>query len=236
VLAQDNEATNEYGFVDPDTLEKEPVNYDQRFDFIFNKGFLVTGATPDSATISSAGSGTYFLGCSFNFLLNRYLSLRLEPGISIFKLVYVTAADQRFPPIPDPMLSRDQIKESKFRFTYAETAAGVGLNINRDLKERVTTYAELGFSAGVLLDGIHKIVADRPSAKSIVLKFQEDANPATFRFGLYGKILYRWVGLWAFYRLTNLFKQNATYLIENDGGIGKFPKIPAFELGICIQL
>jgi len=231
----------------PDSLFSQEVVTDQQFEVIFNKGFLVTGTGEglDSFKLSSAASGTYYIGLSYNLLffkkdsLNKKtnfahrFSFRFQPGISFFKLVY-NSDTQPFPTIPDPSTSKIGLESQKQRLTYLELPIGMGFVIGRDDKQHVTSFVELGTSISFRIDATHKLYFKR-DGNEIITKFDNADNINRWRFGLYAKYCYRWFGLFAYYRLNDLYKPNNYYLNHNQQ-LTPFPTIPPLEVGLCVQL
>ncbi|MCS7074969.1 MAG: PorT family protein [Bacteroidia bacterium] len=215
---------------DPHLLTKDSLEViiTDRFDFIFNRGFLFISGMPDSVPINPATSGTTFIGLSFNLLFNKKFAIHFQPGLSFFKINYLQKSGKTFPSIGDSLYEYE-----RQRMYYVEVPIGFRWNFLRDsIKGRIQTFVEVGASLGYLLGSSYKLKLNY-QGKATIMKIPDIPNVNIIRAGLYAKLNYRFFGFWVFYRLTELFRYSATYRTAN-GGEGNYPKIAPLELGVAV--
>jgi len=209
------------------------VRQGEKFDLVFNTGYLLTATTmPDSAPTNLL-SGTTFVGLSFNYVLNKTWALKAQPGVAFYKLNFSSNRAKTFP-TSDTSLSRE-----KLRAFYIEVPIGVMAALSRDQDGRLQTWAELGATFGFRFNSSLKTSSTDANGNTYKLRLDGIKGFAPFRAGLYGKLGYKLIAVWAFYRLTDVFEPGAGYDAVQGvrrAGTAKFPEPPRFELGISIVL
>ena len=196
----------------------------EKFDLVWNKGFLVTTNMPDSIPLKTVTSGTNFIGVSLNYQLAKRFMCYIQPGFSFFKMNFDQTRAKTYP------TPADSQSTEKILVDYFEMPIGVALVLQRD-EERGRNLAlwEIGGSFGYLIGSSYKTVR---SANGRRIKSKINAIPdlEPFRIGVYSKLTYRFVGIWAYYRLNEVFKQ----ISYPDGT--RTPKISRFEIGFSVIL
>ena len=227
----DDEETSEIQKkTDPNLLTKDSLEIilTDRFDLVFNRGFLFNSGMPDSVPINPATSGTTFIGLSFNLLFNKKFAIHFQPGVAFFKINYLQKNNKTFPSSGDTLYAYE-----RQRMYYVEMPVGFRWNFLRDTtKGRIQSFVEVGASFGYLIGSSYKVRLDY-QGQTAILKIPDIPNVNTIRAGIFTKLNYRYFGFWAFYRLTDVFVKSATYTTPN-GGQGKYPTISPIELGISV--
>lgn len=214
-------AQGEFGRVEqvPDTNWRKQANSGERFDLVFERGFLIPTNQPDSVPLSIARSGSYFIGASINLLFAERWRLRIQPGVSIFKMTFQQSAGKTYP------TPADSLSEEKIRNSYIELPIGVAYVLNRDEQFRTVSFLELGIRPGVFLASSYKWTTQLNGEQAKVkLPLNDDFN--WFRLGAYAKVTYRFLGFYTYYRFSELFQQD----IESP------PAVSGLEFGICVQI
>lgn len=198
----------------------------ERFDFIFNRGFLLKQS--GYANTITSGSGTYFFGLGFNYFLSPKFMLKMQPGISLYRLLYSDSTEQA------PIRPTDRLYRIRIGADYIESSFGIGYVVYRDtVKKRINSTIEAGVSLGYRI-GKNKTYEIKQDPESDVLSQLSIPDAGTFlpfRLGVYARLSYRFVGIWAFYRLNPVYNSNA----ENSKGI-KLPRFSPLEIGFSITL
>ncbi len=205
----------------------------ERFDIVFNTGYLLGGASADSAPTNGL-SGTTFLGFSFNWVVNRRFALKAQPGVAFYKLNFDQTPAKRFPTPPD-----SGVTSEKLRAFYIEVPLGVAIAIKRDEQDRLRTWAELGATVGYRFDSSLKLAGTDANGDAFKLRTDGIRGFARWRVGLYGKVAYKLFGFWAFYRLTDVFEPGAGYDPVQGvrrAGPARFVEPPRFEFGVTLVL
>ena len=230
VLAQTEEELEKYRYQDtlPERARNrlfKQVRPSERFDLFFNRGFLIrTGTQPDSVPFKPAQSGTYLVGISFNFQLAPRWIWRVQPCAAFQTVAFDSKAGKKFPNI------RDSVSTERLRSDYIELHNAISFVFNRDtVKKRSTAWVDVGICLGVRVGGRWRIHTTEGTRKAVLtLPGVEGMSP--IRAGVFVKIAYRFAGVWAYYRFSNLFVNNATL----DGR--PYPKFEGFELGFSLML
>jgi len=215
-----------------DPLSPQPDDDDdailagEKFDILLSRSFLLGNELSDTVHISPTGSGNLFVGLGFNFYLTRYVSIRLEPGLSFYRIAFQQFGEKKFPTAGDSLYNTE-----KLRANYVELPIGLGFNITRR-KGRTELYAEIGGSVGYLFSSDTKTELKSNQA---VTTLPNIPNIQPWRATAFLKLFYRFIGFSITYRLTNIFTAGSSYFI-NDNNRGTYPGIPHWELGLCIKL
>lgn len=196
----------------------------EKFDLLLNWGFLLSGNMPDTVPVRTSASGTRFVGLSFNYLLSEKVIFKLQPGFSFFKVTFDQKSSKTFPS------DADSANREKLRAEYFEVGAAFAYVIQADTaKGKIVSSFEAGAVGGRLIGSSYKLTRTE-DGQTVKIKIPgvDDINP--WRAGLFAKLTYRFVGIWAFYRLTPLFRD----LPPRDGF--RYPSFPAWELGFSVIL
>lgn len=218
----------------PDTARTGwTVRPGEKFDLVFHTGYLLgTGSLPDSVP-ANALSGSIFVGLSFNWVLNSRIALKVQPGVAFYKLNFSQSSAKTFP-------TRDSTYTTeKLRAFYIEVPVGVAFALSRDEGARLRAWAEVGASVGYRFETSLKVAGTDANGASYKLRTDDIAGFARWRVGLYGKLMYKFIGLHGYYRLTDVFEPGAGYDPAQGvrrSGSARFPEPPRFELGISIAL
>jgi hypothetical protein len=96
-------------------------------------------------------------------------------------------------------------KKNKISYTYFDIPLEFRLRTKKDIR------ASLGFKFGFLIDSHTKYRGDDylyDSGNNLFVKFKDVPNIESFRYGITGRIGWKFINLTGFYSLTNLFTKN----------------------------
>ncbi|MCB9233260.1 MAG: outer membrane beta-barrel protein [Bacteroidia bacterium] len=222
--------------------QKIMVSGNEKFDLMVSSTFLIpTGiADRDSFPWDASRSGALSLAMSFNFPIGSVVAFKIEPRATWHKLTFRNNVKKVFP--SDTNLYAIE----RFRGFYAETPIGFRINLVRNLDEKVKLFAEFGGIIGYNLGGTFKRrVNDDKNRKLWTEKYHQfdDFNP--WRYGPYVRLSTNWIGIHAFYRMSDLYRADRVFW--DPAGTGKFenngsnysyayPKISPLEIGIFLML
>jgi len=223
-----------YRYKGEDTLKGSPLSRVQtrlknirpteKFDIILNYGFMLSVNQPDSVPIRTSGSGTRFVGISLNYLVAPNFALKVQPGFSFFKISFDQNSKKTF---PSPS---DSANQEKLRAEYFEVPLALTYIIQTDtVKGKFVSFVEAGFSAGYKIGSSYKL-SRIEDGQQVKVKLPGIDGLETWRLGVFAKLTYRFVGLWAYYRLTPLFTES-----EQAGGF-RYPQFSPWEIGFSIIL
>lgn len=212
-----------------DTIQTAGVRPAEKFNFVFNRGFIALQSAVDSVPIKGSASGTMFLGLSFNKLLSPKFAIQFQPGFSALKFEFSSKPGKRFPTPGDSVYRYERI-----RFFYVEVPIGLRYNIVRDSKYRVASFVEFGASVGY-----HLATSTKRSRvngeQEIREKLSGPGDASKFRTCLYLKVHYRFLGIWINYRLSKVFNPSKKYTTL-DNSVVNYPLLPNAEFGFSITL
>lgn len=208
------------------------VRAGEKFDFYFNRGFLASPSGVDSVPYAFT-SGTVNLGMSFNLVLNRKITLKLQPGVAWFRMNFDQTQGKRF-----PSDSANTYSMERMRSTYVELPVTVAYTWLRNENDRLIAYVEAGASVGYLIETMYKF--RQPTGQpgqEFTGKIEGIPNYAQWRYGLHARIVYKFLGFTVFYRLSDVFQKNATYGRDVSlPGTRAYPQIGRFEIGLYAVL
>jgi hypothetical protein len=204
----------------------------EKFDIIFNKGFEIFtpnidtgGGQFESLPINNIGSGTNFIGLSFNWILARRWALKIQPGIAFYNIAF----NKNFNIAETQEFIKEDIMRIKFSSQYLEVPIGLGYALYRDNKKKLISYMELGASLGIKVgSGINIAFSKINNISQPEIRVGGIPEINLFRAGAYTKLVYRIFGIWAFYKFTDYFQ-------ESRGGF-KLPDLGQLELGFSFVL
>jgi hypothetical protein len=202
----------------------------EKFDLLFNYTFRVGGMAGYDTVPANATSGSVFIGASYNVVLSPIWTIKLQGGLNSYSLNFDQSSKKRFPTTADSLFS-----EEKIRALYIEFPIALSYVLARDAEQgKRRSFIDLGVTFGYRLQSWYE--TRRVVGNSGIFS-QTDNYPglAPFRMGAYVKAVYRFVGLYFYWRLTEVFQTNTTF-IRRDRSEGTYPKIGPFELGLSIVL
>lgn len=210
-----------------------PVDRPRIFRLVFTRGFMIAsqGAETPGVPLISAGSGSYFLGASFqtNFLHGRW-GFRAQPGFNWLILTYEQTNSKVFPPSPLDSISLDI---ERHRITYLEMPLGVFVNFTKDEDGDGRFFLEGGGYLGYRIGGAYKFKYDDEQNNTVKQVTRGLDYFKDFRYGLYSRIGYKWFSLYFSYRFSDVFSDSVLGLY---GPLDEFPfpEIPRVELGLTL--
>ncbi len=187
---------------------------------------------PDSVPLLSTGSGTTFIGFGYNLIFSSRLRLHFQPGIGFLRLTFDQQPQKKFPVAGDTTFILE-----RFRLTYVQLPIQLAIILKRNEEAKVLTKIELGPVVGVLLNASQKFKQSLSGGirRTLTLKYSFLPNPYRWFYGVQASFYYRWIGFFAFYRLSPLFKAGSQY--ENPRGeVLGYPRFSSFSLGFQIVL
>lgn len=204
----------------------------EKFDILFNKGFEIFspqldtgGNSPQSLAINNIGSGSNFVGLSFNWILTPKMALKVQPGFSFYTISFT----QKFNILQTQEFIKEDILRIKFSCQYFEVPLGLNYVVVRDSKKRLIFYTEAGAVLGIKTGSSISILFSKLNnitQPELMVGSISEIN--RWRTGAYAKIVYRILGLWAFYKFNNFFTDNRhNYAL---------PRLGQLELGFCLVL
>ena len=223
-----------YKYKGADTVRRSPLTKAQirlrsikateRFDLQLNWGFLIAQQMPDSVPVRTSSSGSRVVGLSFNYLVTDRWMIKVQPGCSFFKITFEQSRQKTF---PSPA---DSANKEKLRTEFLDLALGVAYVLQADTaKGKFISVLEAGISGARLLGSSYKLTRiENGQTAKLKLPGIPDINP--WRAGAYLRLSYRFVGLWAFYRFTPVFR------ISQSAEGFMYPSFPRWELGFSVIL
>ncbi|MEM9936684.1 MAG: outer membrane beta-barrel protein [Bacteroidota bacterium] len=209
-----------------------PVDRPRFFNLIFNRTFQISPTSEESpeAPINSLTSGNYFLGASFKTNFNHgSFGFRFQPGIAWQQLTYEQLDAKTFPTAPVDSISLDL---ERHRMTYLEIPIGIFVNITKDEDGDPLFHIEGGAYAGYLLNSAYKTKYQNKLGQEVKNVVREVPDLEDLRYGLYGRVGYKWLSLYYSYRLSDLFKE----FPSRGSTANPIPGIPRMEFGILFIL
>ncbi len=217
----------------------------ERFDLIFNFSFPIVPAAPSDqvpVSFNPFQSNTISLMFSYNFVLNRRITLRTFPGFTWYKLSFQQGdASKLFPSTATDITKLSTVTSETLRAFYLEFPLALSWVIERDEREKPLIYWDIGGSFGFIAPLIGTTEYERirgTDSQSITETFKPIPNFQTWRFTALTRIVYKFVGLHVQYRLNELFYTDKGYSSNNitEPGTNSYPTLPKLEVGITIVL
>lgn len=213
----------------PTTAQEErsdnlPVDRPRFFNLIFNRTFQISPSNEESAgaPINSFTSGNYFLGASFKTNFNHgSFGFRFQPGLAWQLLSYEQLDAKTFPS------TTTDLDLERHRMMYLEVPVGIFVNITKDEDGDPLVHIEGGAYAGYLLNSAYKVKFQNSLGQEVKTVTKDIPDLQDVRYGLYGRVGYKWLSLYYSYRLSDLFKENTTNPI---------PGMPRMEFGFSFIL
>ena len=225
--AQDNVA--------PRIQEKVRVTGGEKTDFIFSRTLMVSAM--DSVPYDIARSGTYSVGVGYGIPVGKVLELKIEPRLTWHKLYFKPTEARWF---PNSAVDSSLVFE-KNRVMYAEVPVGLKFKLARNAVEKYQLLLEGGFSLGLRLGSTAKIrrmvdtdgLPDLETKQTTKVHHISELN--ALRWGPYARFGTRYVSLYAFYRMTNIYASGRKFNISPTE-TRSYPSFPKLEIGLSITI
>jgi|GEM_PF-2489294 len=199
---------------------------------VFNRGFVMQGSKDASTPISGGRSGTSFLGFNYNVELGDRFGFRIQPGFSWVKYSYQQVDTKTFPS------TLDTLDYEKHRLSFAEVPIGVYLNLTLSDDNKPQLFVEgggfIGYMTGAILKTKGQIDVGELD-QTIINKVRDTKDFERLRYGVYGKLGYKWIAIHFTYRLSDVFTEFATDVDGNNTTV-RNPTIPPMEIGVSFRI
>lgn len=239
LLAQERDSVLSPQDIERPTFQADVGDPPQTIELLFNRSFLVGANRIDTVPLNTFNSGSYSLGLSFRIpLANNLVGFRLAPSISWLRLVYNQSANKTFPTLADtlgPPLDRE-----RHQLTALDLPVSFYYNITRDEDRDPRFFLEVGGYVGYLIGANYKQRYDDSDIRVTNRLGQLQRLEGQFerlRYGLFGRVGFKWISLYANYRLTRVFGEfTHPELRPRASDSFRNPEIPPLELGVSILL
>ncbi len=205
----------------------------EKFDIIYRRSFLIATDMPDSVPVFINSSGSNVLLLSYNFILSSEWKLKLQGGLNFFKITFRQTKDKIFPTVGDSVYILE-----RYRMNYVTFSPSLSWVIKRNPKSKKVIYElEVGPVIGVLFSSNEKSKQkySQDPSRIITQKIAKIPNLNKLRYGIQGTFRYKWVGLFASYRLSSVFNKNTNYKTALGYSI-EYPRFSRLEIGLAIIL
>lgn len=202
----------------------------ERFDLVYNNGFLVTTNMVDTIPLRSASSGSQYLGLSYNLIASPKWIFKFQTGLCLYGFSFNNVSEKQRTPLF--AFESDTVTNKKLNMTYLDFPIAVTYVWKRDTaKGKFISMIEFGPTIGIQLSSSFSF-DQTLNGKTARVSYTNipDLNP--IKLGLYTKISYGIVGLWVFYRINPVFQTKAH--IHNTDKL--YPKFSQLEIGFSIIL
>jgi|GEM_PF-4299913 len=202
----------------------------ERFDIVYNNGFLVTSSMVDTIPLRSASSGSQYLGFSYNLIASPRWIFKFQTGICFYGFSFNNVPERQRTSLFT--FESDSVTNKKLQMTYLDFPLSVAYVWKRDTtKGKFISMIEFGPTIGFQL-GSSFSFDQTLNRKTARINFSDipDLNP--IKLGIYTKISYGIVGLWVFYRLNPVFQSN----VRIHDSEKYYPKFSSLEIGFSIIL
>lgn len=221
--------------------EKEKLSFFKRYELDLAGGYriILPGQMPDSVSLRSSQSNSWFINFGLEFRLIQLVDFRIKPGFVFSALDFQQVADKTFPTVGDSTYELE-----KLRSTTVELPVGFRFNFGVDEDDEATITFEAGASAGFVIKSSYKLrIADDPQ-KSLI-KIWPVQGVTQLRYGLYADLRYKNIGFHGYYRLSEFFDSSIKYSkgdpdknfrmpYNDENGASTYPIITPFEIGLII--
>lgn len=235
--AESDSAEKKPPLVDPKVMN---LNTDppSKFDLVFNRGFILTGTSQDTVPVNGSNSGTFSIGGGIKFpLANNTFGIRLTPGVAFTQINYNQTSVKTFPTIPDSLPFT--LTSEKHRLMYVEVPLGVYFNVSRDEDNDPKLFVEAGGYFGYMMGASYSYRYNNSAGQRVKVQTRdlekEENEFQRIRYGIYGRLGYKWAALYINYRLSNVLDEFANNPPKDVVGY-KNPKFPPIEVGLTIFL
>lgn len=197
----------------------------EKFDLIFNYGFLVTNNMPDGFEVRPGSSGSRFVGVSLNYIFSHKLMAKVQPGFTFFKLNFRENAI-------DTLGSAEPVtNDLKLRAEYLDLPVGLTWVLKEDtVKNKFLAYVDVGATVGYRIGSSYKFVTGSGDDR-VKIKIPGIEDVQRWRFALFAKAAYSFGGVWVLYRLNDFFHTDR----QDSEGV-PHPEFSKLEIGFSIVL
>lgn len=212
-----------------DSIAPMQLEEPNRFDFIIQRSLLLGSA--DSMAVLKNSSGSWFLGLGFKLpIAHNRLGVRVQPGINWLKFNH--AQNDTSKSFPN---SRNDYSVQRHRLAYVELPVGVYYNITLDEERNPKAFVEAGGFVGYGFDFVLKTKETTLRDQGVTTKTNNLPDVEPLRYGLYGRVGYRWLALHVSYRLTDVFEP---FVTDIDGTVTTtpYPIFPSVQFGVTVLL
>lgn len=210
------------------------VDRPDNIDLTLARGFLLISEEQEGVPINAGSSGTISLGLGLKLHLpGNVVGLRVNPNISWTRFAYDQTAEKQFPTEVDP----DRVLSvEKHRFTFIDLPVGVFVNITKDEDGDSRFFMEAGGFVSYKTSGVYKTrYEDELLDQEVRVRVRGVKDVEEWRYGVYGRIGYKWIALHFAYRLSEVFKPNPLNANGQPSGF-EVIDLPPMELGLAIFL
>lgn len=212
----------------------------RNFSLVFNRGLMLTGASPDTVPLNGNSSGSYSIGGGIRIpIIKDAVRLRVTPSISWTHFTYDQTNLKTFPTVADSL--PQQLTLEKHTLMFGGLPVGVMINMSRDEDGDPRFFVEMGGYVGYLLGANYKtrykdseglrVKNKRRDLEGIENEFER------LRYGLYARAGYKWASLYFSFRLSDVFDEFTNPSLRPTSFEGyRNPKIPPMEIGISVFL
>jgi hypothetical protein len=240
LFAQSQTDLKKYRYANPDSAKYvrranernfvRKIRPTERFDLVYNNGFLVTTNMIDTIPLRSASSGSQYFGFSYNLIASPRWIFKFQTGICYYGFSFINVPKKQHTALFT--FESDSVSNKKLQMTYLDFPLSIAYVWKRDTtKGKFISMIEFGPTIGFQLSSSFSF-DQMLNGKTARINFSgiPDLNP--LKLGLYTKISYGIVGLWVYYRLNPVFQSNAR--IHNSEN--HYPKFSGLEIGFSIIL
>ncbi len=193
----------------------------ERIDLLYKKSVYLPVNAQDSVPVLPFASGSNQISIGYNFIFSPKLKLALREGIQFYKLSFQQTEKKRFPSYGDSVYVAEKIRAG-----YINSAVLWIFVLKRNPKnKKVISQIEVGGDFGFLFVSDMKYKQKQENKKRpVTLKVPQVEGINKFRYGLILNFKYKWLGGFAYYRLSRVFSEE------------KKPSFSPFELGFFVAL
>lgn len=213
---------------------KVSVGGGERTDFIFTRTFML--GSSDESFIDNARSGGYSIGIGYGIPIGTVLEFKFEPRVTWHKLYFPQTSDTA-KYYPSSSTSSELVYE-KVRTFFLEVPLGLKFKLARNAEDKYKFLLEGGFNFGLNLGGTLKTrfrgAFSDPDGddQKLTYKLTNIPDVNILRYGPYARIGTNWISLYGFYRMSEMFDEDATVPGTNN----PYPIFPNIELGLSITI
>lgn len=226
--------------INSDAAVQSPDDRPRNFSLVFNRGLMIANSSPDSVPLNGNSSGTYSIGGGIKInLVKNVVRLRMTPSIAWTHFNYDQTNLKTFPTVGDS-LPFDLTLE-KHTLVFGELPVGLIFNLTTDEDGDPRFFVEAGGYIGYLLAANYKTRYKDDDGLRVKEKRRDlnnlDSELEQLRYGLYGRVGYKWASLYFSFRLSDVFDEFTNPALRPIASEQyKNPIIPPMELGITIFL
>lgn len=199
---------------------------------------MLASGSPDSIPLNGNASGTYSIAGGIKFPLDKknILGIRMAPGVSWTHIQYNQTEGKTFPTVGDTL----NFSVEKHTMVFADLALSMYINLSRDEDQDRRFFLELGGYGSYLIAANYKTRftnADGLRIKNKVRDLEQISDEwLRYRYGLFGRVGYKWAALYIGFRLSDVFDEftNESLRPRPEETGFKNPQIPPLEVGLSL--